>query len=97
MGNFNEGKGKPFSAGDVRFTTRDGVLYMIALGAPKKDLQVKSLGTAANLLDKPIGNITLLGSKEKVEWSQTDNALTLKALAKSPNNIAIVYKISFTL
>jgi len=29
-----------------------------------------------------------------VQWSQADNALTLKAPAKSPNNIAIVYKIS---
>ena len=94
VGNFNEGKGKPFSAQDVRFTTKDGVLYMIALGVPKKDLQIKSLGTAAKLLDKPISTITLLGSKDKVTWSQRADALTIKAPAKSPNNIAIVYKIT---
>ena len=90
---FNEGKGKPFTADDVRFTTKDGVLYMIALGAPNKDLQIKSLGSAAKLLDKPIGNITLLGSSEKVQWSQNADTLTIKAPAKSPNDIAIVYKI----
>jgi alpha-L-fucosidase len=66
---------------------------MIALGTSKKDLQIKSLGTAAKLLDKPIGSITLLGSKEKVQWSQSAAALTISPLKKSPNNIAIVYKI----
>ena len=94
VGNFNEGKGKPFTANDVRFTTKDGVLYMIELGVPKNDLQIKSLSGAAKLLDKPIGDITLLGSDEKVQWSQDADKLTIKAPAKSPNEIALVYKIS---
>jgi alpha-L-fucosidase len=91
---FNEGKGKPFTAEDVRFTTKDGALYMIVLGVPKKDLQIKSLGAAAKLLDKKIGSITLMGSDEKVIWSQADEALTIKAPAKSPNDIAMVYKLT---
>jgi alpha-L-fucosidase len=90
---FNEGKGKPFTAEDVRFTTKDGVLYAIVLGTPQQDVQIKSLGTAAKLLDKGISNITLLGSKEKVQWSQTDGMLIIKPPQKSPNGIAIVYKI----
>jgi alpha-L-fucosidase len=90
---FNEGKGKPFTAADVRFTTKGNALYAIVLGTPQQDLQIKSLGTAAKLLDKPIGNITLLGTREKVEWSQTADALTIKAPEKSPNDIAIVFKI----
>jgi alpha-L-fucosidase len=94
VGNFTEGKGKPFTGEDVRFTTKDGTLYMIALGVPKKDLQIKSLGSGAKLLDKPVSNITLLGSTEKVQWSQTADALTISAPEKSPNDIAIVYKIS---
>ncbi len=94
VGNFNEGKGKPFTGADVRFTTKDGVLYMIVLGVPKKDLQVKSLGTAAKLLDKPIGNIALLGSDEKIKWSQAADVLTVKVPKKMPNDIAIVFKIS---
>ena len=92
-GNFTEGKGKPFTADDARFTTKGGMLYAISLGAPKKDLQIKSMGTAAKLLDRPISNITLLGSDEKVQWSQAAEALTIKAPAKSPNDIAIVFKV----
>jgi alpha-L-fucosidase len=91
---FNEGKGKPFTAADVRFTTKDNALYAIVLGTPQQDLQIKSLGSAAKLLDKPIGNITLLGSEEKVTWSQVDEALTINMPKKMPNDIAIVYKIT---
>jgi alpha-L-fucosidase len=94
VGNFTEGKGKPFTADDVRFTTKGGTLYAISLGAPKKDLQIKSMGTAAKLLDRPVSNITLLGSDEKVQWSQAAEALTIKAPATSPNDTAIVFKIS---
>ena len=91
---FNEGKGKPFTGEDVRFTTKDGALYMIVLGVPKQDLQIKSLGTAAKLLEGPISRITLLGSKEEVQWSQAPGALTLKVPAKIPNDIAIVFKVT---
>jgi alpha-L-fucosidase len=91
---FNEGKGKPFTGEDVRFTTKDGVLYLIALGVPQNDLQIKSLGTAAKLLDHAIHEVSLFGSAEKVQWSQTAEALTIKAPAKAPNDIALVFKIT---
>jgi alpha-L-fucosidase len=91
---FNEGKGKPFTAADVRFTTKGDALYAIELGSSTNVVAIKSLGTAAKLLDKPISNITLLGSDEKVQWLQTAGALTIKAPEKSPNGIAIVYKIT---
>jgi len=91
---FNEGKGKPFSAEDVRFTTKDGVLYAIVLGSPQKDLQIKALGAAARLLDQPISNITLLGSSEKLQWSQADRALTIKPPQNGSSDIAVVLKIT---
>ena len=90
---FNEGKGKPFTAADVRFTTKGNALYAIVLGKPQQDLQIKSLGTVTKLLDKHIVGITLLGSDEKVHWSQAADALTLKVPEKMPNDIALVFKI----
>ncbi len=94
VGNFNEGKGRPFTGEDVRFTTKAGKLYMIALGVPKRDLQIKSLGLSAKLLDKPIRKVSLLGSREKVQWSQAVAALTVKLPETMPNDIAMVFKIS---
>jgi alpha-L-fucosidase len=93
---FNEGKGRPFTAEDIRFTTKGDALYAIALGAPQKDLQIKSLGPAAKLLDQPIGGITLLGSAEKVQWSQTDDTLTIKPPQNTPSDVAVVFKIKLT-
>jgi hypothetical protein len=43
---------------------------------------------------EPTTKITLLGNDEKDEWSQTAEALTVKAPTKSPNNIAIVFKLT---
>ena len=94
VGNFNEGKGKPFSAEDVRFTTKGDVLYAILLGAPKSDVRIKSLGMTAGLLNKPIRTITLLGSSEPVQWSQTGPALIITLPEKIPNDIAIVFKLT---
>jgi hypothetical protein len=41
-----------------------------------------------------IAKITLLGSDEKDEWAQTAEALTVIAPTKSPNNIAILFKLT---
>ncbi len=90
---FNEGKGKAVSAEDVRFTTKEGVLYAIVLGAPQQALPIKSLGTAAGLLDRPVRGITLLGSTETVQWTQTADALTLTPPPTRVSDIAEVFKI----
>ena len=78
----------------MRFTTKGNALYAIVLGTPKQDLQIKSLGTAAKLLDKNIGDITLLGSDEKMQWAQSNEALNIKLPEKFPNEIAVVFKIT---
>ena len=93
VGNFSEGKGKPFTGEDVRFTTRNGTLYAIALGAPKKDLQIKSLGTTAGLLDQPIRSVTLLGGREKLIWKQDADSLLIQPVSAWPSEAAVVFAI----
>jgi alpha-L-fucosidase len=92
--NFNEDKVKPFTAEDVRFTTKGATLYAIVMGAPKATVTIKSLGTAAQLYDGAIGSVTLLGSDEKLAWSQTAEALTIEAPKTIPNAIAVVFRIT---
>jgi alpha-L-fucosidase len=90
---FNEGRGKPFSSEDVRFTTKGDTLYAIVLGWPTKELHIKSLGTASGLVDKPIKDIELLGSSEEIKWSRDEQALTIKPATNKPSDIAVVFKI----
>jgi alpha-L-fucosidase len=92
--NFNENKVKPFTAEDVRFTAKGSVLYATVMGVPKTAVAIKSLGTAARLLDAPIDSVVLLGSDEKLTWSQTAGALTIEAPHRIPNDIAVVFEIT---
>lgn len=91
---FNEGRGKPFTAEDARFTAKGDTLYAFVMGVPSNAVSIKSLGRSAKLMEKPISQVTLLGSSEKVEWSQTQEALVIQKPQSQPNNIAIVFKIT---
>jgi alpha-L-fucosidase len=91
---FNEGKGKPFTAEDVRFTTKGDALYAIVMGAPTATVRIKSLGTAANLLSAPIATVELIGGSAPVRWSQTAGSLEIEAPAALPNPTAIVFCIT---
>jgi alpha-L-fucosidase len=92
-GMFNEGRAT-YGARDLRFTTKGGALYAFALGWPVEPLEIKSLGAAAGLLDRPIAQITLLGSDEPIRWSRTDAALIIQPPLHKPCDHAIVFKIA---
>lgn len=91
---FNEGKGKPFTAEDVRFTQKGKTLYAIIMGSPTNAVTINSLGTNAKLLETQISKISLLGSREKLRWSQTADALVIEKPQKQVSPIAVVFKIT---
>ncbi len=91
---FNEGRGKPTTAADFRFTAKGRVIYAIELGWPTNAVAIKSLGKSAGLLAGDIRKIELLGSREKIKWSQTGDALTIEAPKKMPSDLAIVFKVT---
>jgi alpha-L-fucosidase len=90
---FNEGKGKPLTAADVRFTQKDNTLYAIVLGAPTNGVSIKSFGISVGLLDKPISTVELLGGG-KLQWHQTGDALEISQPEKLANNFANVFKLT---
>jgi alpha-L-fucosidase len=91
---FNEGKGKPFTNEDIRFTMKGDTLYAIELGKPTAGVNIKSLGTAAKLLDKKIADVRLLGSDETIQWSQKPEALAIEPLKSAPSLEVVVFKIA---
>jgi alpha-L-fucosidase len=91
---FNEGKGKPFTAEDIRFTAKGDALYAIALGSPTNSVSIHSLGKSANLLGRSVGNVELLGSPETIQWRQTADALVISQPKTKPNDFAVVFKIT---
>ncbi len=94
---FNEGKGKPFTAEDIRYTaSKDGkTLYAIVCGMPSGPVTLKSLGKTAALLDRPISKVGQLGTTGSIDWSLGTDALTvIPASAKPASDAAVVFKIT---
>jgi alpha-L-fucosidase len=91
---FNEGQGKPFTAEDVRFTSKGNAIYAIVMAAPTTEIKIKSLGAKAGLLNAPVAQVTLLGSDQGVEWSQTDDALVIQPPRDSPSDVAVVFRVT---
>ena len=86
---FNEGKGKPYTAEDIRYTTRNGAVYAIVLGVPTQPIIIKSLA------GEKIARVTLLGSDAKLDWKQEDGTLAIQLVSRWPCQHAVAFKIEF--
>lgn len=79
---FNEGKGKPFTSEDIRFTQKGGALYAIFLGWPEnKKLFVKNL---ARDKYKTINQVHLIGMDASIRFEQDEKGLSLILPEKTP-------------
>lgn len=91
---FSEGKGKPYTAEDVRFTqSKDGkTVYGIVLGWPEKPLSIRSLNRSAGT----IRDVRLLGRAEPISWKQDDDALSIQPPGtRGEPDFTAVYEVTF--
>ena len=89
-GGFSEGADRPFTAEDIRFTTKGPVLYAIALGWPKDGkLVVKSLAADAG----KVTSVGLLGHAGALSWSQGEQGLEITLPQEKPCGQAFVFKV----
>lgn len=84
-----------YVAADFRFTTKNGNLYAYCMNVPDGDIKITSLGKKSALLNKEIAAVTMLGSKEKLTWTQTDDTLVITKPANMPQWQVTGYKIEF--
>ena len=81
-----------FSQQDVRFTQKNGDLYAFVLVRPSEDILIKTLAEGG-ALEKPIIDIILLGSRERIIWKQQRDGLHIQLPKKLPESLAIGFKI----
>ena len=94
-GPFADEKRKPFTSEDVRFTTRDGRVYAIALAWPADGrLSIRSLARGSVHLAGPIQSVDLLGSSESLQWTQDASGLRVELPGKSPLPFALALRIA---
>lgn len=89
-----EKQDKPFTANDIRFTTKDNILYAICMAWPGKKLSIKSLGINA-MPNIEIADVTMLGSDEKLKIKQKMQELTIETPNKKTSENAFVFRITF--
>ena len=94
-GNFNEGKGRPYTAEDIRFTTKDGRLYAFALGWPADGrLRIKTLGRNSTVLPGEITKVEMLSPGADLKFERTAEALVVSMPGGKPNDIAYGLRIT---
>lgn len=93
---FNEGKGRPFTAADVRYTASkdEKTVYVIVLGVPTETLRLAALGKLK--AGATISKIARFGSGEAVGWRQQEDAAEIDpGLAAPAGSPALVYRVEF--
>jgi len=93
---FNEGKGKPFTGNDVRFMTNGPLLYAVLLGSPTDGYAtVKVLASgSAQLADRKVTDVAILGSAGPAEWSQDKTGLHVKVPLSPLGDYPVVLRIT---
>jgi len=86
-------KVEPFTSEDIRFTTKGNTLYAIPLVIPEEKITITSLTDKEPGLK--IASVELVGSKEKINWSQGNDGLVIKTVKAFPSKYAAVFKIKF--
>jgi len=89
-GGFSENVDRGFQPEDIRFTTKDDVLYAIALGWPtNSELTIRSLATVAGAITQ----VTVVGHAQEVGWKQTEEGLTVALPDEAAGAHACVLKV----
>lgn len=82
---FNEGKHKPYTGADLRFTTRAGFVYAFVMGRPEgRTVRIASMGLDSGHLALPVKRVRLLGHTAAPAFEQTADALVVTLPAELP-------------
>ena len=87
-GSMSENASQPLTAEDIRYTSKDGALYAIALGWPKDGrLRLTALAQDSALAPGAIERIEAVGSSDSLSFTRSSEALEVRlpqGLAGSP-------------
>lgn len=83
-----------YTSKDYRFTCNTGAVYAFALKPyAKSEFKIKSLADSMDLFHCVIKDVSVLGSDEKVRFTQNKKYLTIKLSEKVNETMPICFKI----
>ena len=92
-GHHTEGKNKPFTSKDFRFTCKPEALYAIALGWPGRKATIRSLATGGDIQADQIEAVQMLGVDGVLSWEQDGEGLHVTMPSLRPCDHAYTLRI----
>jgi alpha-L-fucosidase len=86
---------RPYESTDIRFTTKGEEMYAFCMSKPTGDIKITSLGKNSPVNEKTIATITMLGSRQKLEWQQEPDGLVISKPSKMPKWQVLTFKVKF--
>ena len=100
-GHFSERKEVQYTPEDIRFTSRDNILYATFLGWPAEKTVIpfnqdksSSFTTMKRLEATEIESVRMLGVDKELQFNMTGNGLEIERPAEAPCEHAFVFKIT---
>lgn len=78
---------------EVRFTTKDGALYVFVLNPAAGEIALPALGYKSEVGANKITSVEMLGSERKIKYKQKADKLLLVVPEKRPSDLATVFRI----
>jgi alpha-L-fucosidase len=73
-----------YQQSDLRFTSKNNTLYTFCMEKPTNDIHIRSLGLKTQTGSK-VSSIKLLGSDEKIKYTQDDDEVIITKPAQLPD------------
>lgn len=86
---------RAYQSSDIRYTTKNDVLYAFCMETIAGDVQLNALGKQSKYSNKQVASVSMLGSNEKIQWKQDDNMLVINKPANLPKYKVAVFSIKF--
>jgi alpha-L-fucosidase len=94
-GSFIDEKVKSFTAKDIRFTSKKNKVFAITLAVPSKGEEIIIKNLSATAGNGKVSSVKMLGSPEKISWSQKEEGLIIQASNHYPSGQAVCFEIGF--
>ncbi len=93
-GQYDDGAMKPFTSQDIRFTTKDGVLYALTLGQASGKVIIASLGKGSPYGRGSVKRVEVVGLNLPLKFVQARDGLHVEVPADASHAFGIALKIT---
>lgn len=94
VGHLADTKFDGFTCEDIRYTTKDGNLYAIALDRPEEGKNVRIVWLATSTYRGEITDVSLVGHAGMINWNRNEDGLLIEIPEETSCKHAFVFRIS---